>query len=293
MKVLAIVILIHLATSLFSQSEPSREFITDSLSESMFVLRNNFGSNIGVFRGEDGMLLIDSHLRKDIDSILVHLNNISTLPVTYLINTHWHWDHVENNETFASKGAITISHVNCRKMLSEDQAFPLFNYKQEASSKVSLPKITFQDSLNIYFNDETVNIVHLQNAHSNSDAVVIFQNSNIIHMGDIFARYGMPFIDVTNGGTLNGMISACEYVSGLSNSRTKIIPGHGPVSNKQDLIEYANMLKTIRNRTVKAIKDGQNLEQFIESKPAKEYNSLIDKEKLLELYYKSMQEIIN
>jgi glyoxylase-like metal-dependent hydrolase (beta-lactamase superfamily II) len=212
-----------------------------------------------------------------------------SLPVKYLINTHWHFDHVENNETFASQGAIIISHVNCRNRLSEDQALPTFNLQQEASLKVSLPKITFQDSLNIHIDNEIVNVFHLQNAHTNSDAVVSFQNSNIIHMGDIFVRYGMPFIDVANGGTLNGMISACEYVSTLSNSKTQIIPGHGPVSNKQDLIQYADMLKTIRNRIVEAINVGHNLEQFIESKPAEENNSIIGKEKLLELYYISMQ----
>jgi hypothetical protein len=108
-------------------------------------------------------------------------------------------------------------------------------------------------------------------------------------MGDIFIRYGMPFIDVASGGTLNGMISACEYVSTFSNTKTHIIPGHGPVSNKQDLIKYTDMLKTIRNRIVEAINVGHNLEQFIESKAVGEYNSIIGKEKLLELYYISMQ----
>lgn len=293
MRVLAIVILVHLSNSLFSQYEPSREFITDSLTESIFLLRNSYGSNIGVYMGEDGMLLIDSHLREDIDSILVHLNDISSLPVKYLINTHWHFDHVENNEVFANQGAIIIAHENCRDRLSEDQVVPIFMPVQAATPKKGLPSIIFKDSMNIYINDEIVSVFHLPNAHTNSDAVIYFRNSNVLHTGDIFVRYGMPFLDLTNGGLIDGMIAACEYISALSNERTRIIPGHGPISNKQDLINYTDMLKTIRKRIVEAINDGQNLEQVIESKPAKEYNTFIDKEKLLELYYKSLQQRSN
>jgi glyoxylase-like metal-dependent hydrolase (beta-lactamase superfamily II) len=264
------------------------KIVSDSLSESIFVLRNDFGGNIGVLVGDDGILLIDSHRKDFKDSIQSEISKISSLPVEYLINTHWHFDHIENNETFANQGAIIISHENCRARLSGDQVIPIFMPRQDAIPEKGLPKITFHDSLNIYINDEIVNVFHLENAHTNSDVVVYFRRSNIFHMGDIFVRYGVPFIDVENGGSVDGMIAACEYIISSSNESTQIIPGHGPVSNIKDLIEYTDMLITIRNRIAKGIESRYSLEQIIKSNPAEEYESIVEKASLIELYYNSL-----
>ena len=163
---------------------------------------------------------------------------------------------------------------------------------QAATPKKGLPSITFKDSMNIYIYDEIVSVYHLQNAHTNSDAIVHFRNSNVLHTGDIFVLYGMPFIDVANGGSMDGMIAACEYILALSNDSTEIIPGHGPTSNRQALISYIDMLKTIRNRIAIGIKNGNNLEQIIDSNPANEYNSIVEKASLIELYYKSIAKVL-
>jgi len=290
MRILIVIVSLILSQVLFSQEQYSKRIIIDSISESVYVLRNDYGGNIGVLTGDDGILLIDSHREDFIDSLQQKISKISSLPVKYLINTHWHFDHIENNETLALQGTIIISHENCRARLSEDQVIPIFLPRQVALPQNGLPKITFSDSMSIFINDETVNVIHLKNAHTNSDAIVCFRESNTVHMGDIFVLYGMPFIDVLNGGSLNGMIAACEFVLANTDEKTKIIPGHGSVARKQDLANYTDMLKTIRTRIAQGIETGYNLEGIIDSNPAEEFNSVIDKASLIELYYKSLVE---
>jgi len=292
MKTITTIVLVHLSLSLFSQNQYSERIVIDTLSKSIFVLSNDFGGNIGLLIGKDGILLVDSHSKDYFDSIQSSISYLSSQPLKYLINTHWHFDHVENNEAFANQGATIISHENCRDRLSEDQVVPIFMPLQAATPKKGLPTITFKDSISIFIDDEIVSVFHLQNAHTNSDAVVYFRNSNVLHTGDIFVMYGMPFIDAANGGSIDGMIAACEYILGLSNDSTKIIPGHGPTSDRQALIGYIDMLKTIRNRITIGITNGNSLEQIIDSNPAKEYNSIIEKTSLIELYYKSIAEVL-
>jgi glyoxylase-like metal-dependent hydrolase (beta-lactamase superfamily II) len=292
MKTITTIVLVHLSLSLFSQNQYSEKIVIDTLSKSIFVLSNDFGGNIGVLIGKDGILLVDSHRKDYIDSIQSRISFLGSQPLKYLINTHWHFDHVENNEAFVNQGATIIAHENCRDKLSEDQVIPIFMPLQAATPKKGLPSITFKDTMNIYINDEIVSVFHLQNAHTNSDAVVYFRNSNVLHTGDIFVLYGMPFIDAANGGSIDGMIAACEYILALSNDSTRIIPGHGQISDKQALIGYLNMLKTIRSRIAIGIKNGNNLEQIIDSNPAKEYNSTVEKASLIELYYKSIAKVL-
>jgi cyclase len=289
MKTIITIVFVHLSLSLFSQNQYSERIVIDTLSKSIFVLSNDFGGNIGVLVGNDGVLLVDSHRRDYIDSIQSKISYLCSQPLKYLINTHWHFDHVENNEVFANQGATIIAHENCRYRLSEDQVIPIFMPLQVATPRKGLPSIIFKDSMNIYINDEIVSVFHLQNAHTNSDAVVYFRNSNVLHTGDIFVRYGMPFLDASNGGLLDGMIAACEYISALSNDSTRIIPGHGPISDKRAFLGYLDMLNTIRNRIVLGIEKGNNLEQIINSDPANEFNSIVEKASLIEQYYKSME----
>jgi len=288
MRTITAIVLVHLSLSLFSQNQFSERIVIDTLSKSIFVLNNNFGGNVGVLIGQDGILLVDSNSKGYIDTIQSSISLLCSQPLKYLINTHWHFDHVENNEAFANQGATIISHENCRDRLSEDQVVPIFMPLQATTPKKGLPTITFKDSISIFIDDEIVDIFHLENAHTNSDAVVYFRNSNVLHTGDIFVQYGMPFIDTPNGGKIDGMIAACEFISALSNDSTRIIPGHGPVSNKQALTGYIGMLKTIRDRIATGIEKGHSLDQIIDSNPAQEYNSLVDKASLIELYYESM-----
>lgn len=289
MRTVTIFIFLILSQILIAQNQNSETIVVDTLTESIFVLSNNNGGNIGVLVGEDGVLLIDSHRKGLIRDIQDKISQVSALPVKYLINTHWHFDHVEGNETIARSGGIIIAHKNCRDRLAEDQFLEVFDFKQKATPNAGLPVITFSDSLTLFFNDEIINIFHLKNAHSNSDLIIHFEKSDVFHLGDIFVSYGIPFIDVPNGGSFDGMISACECIIENSNEHTQIIPGHGMVSTRQDLVNYLYMLKTIRKRIIDGIERGYSLEQIIESNPAEEYNSVIEKASFIKLYYDSIK----
>jgi len=289
MKTLTIFLLIVIPGYLYSQTDDSVTVDTTSINKSIYVITISGGGNIGVLKGEDGILIIDTHVKQSTERIQNTISNISNEPVKYVINTHWHWDHVEGNESFGQDGSLIIAHENCRAQLTKDHVFPIFNYHQESTSPNGLPKLTFSDSMTLYFNDETVHLSHFGNAHTNSDAIIHFKKSNVFHLGDIFVRYGMPFIDVPNGGDIDGMISTCERIISITDDNSIIIPGHGPISNKNDLINYVEMLTTIRDRISNGIQKGYSLEQIIEMKPADEFNSIVEKDKFIELYYNSLK----
>jgi len=287
---LAVMALLSIPGFLFSQYEDTARIVTTSITESIYVISNDQGGNIGVLEGEDGLLIIDTHRKQFTERIQEKITEISNKPVNYVINTHWHMDHIEGNVSFGEQGSLIIAHENCRTRLASDQLISLIMYNQEATPRNGLPKLTFSDSMRLYLNDEVLLLRHFENAHTDSDVIIHFERSNVIHMGDIFVRYGVPFIDVQHGGDTDGMISTCERIISIADEHTIIIPGHGPVSNKQDLISYTDMIKTIRHRIAGDIEKGKTPGEIVESDPAKEYNSIFDKAGLLKLYYDSIVE---
>ena len=288
MKFIFLIQFLAISGLLLSQEYDSVQIKTTAISESIHVLSKSGGGNIGVLEGEDGILIIDTHLKQFTEKIQHALSEIAQLPVKFVINTHWHYDHVGGNEAFGKQGSLIIAHVNCRDRLAENQVVTIFKPLQEATPIDGLPKITFSDSMTLYLNDEIIHIFHIENVHSNSDVIIHFKKADVFHMGDIFVRYGLPFIDVPNGGDIDGMISTCEQIISSANENSIIIPGHGRISNKHDLINYTDMMKTIRNRISKGIDKGNTLEQIIESDPAKEYNSILEKAEFIKLYYDSL-----
>lgn len=287
---LAVMVLLSIPGFLFSQNEDSARIVTTPIMESLYVISNDQGGNIGVLEGKDGIIIIDTHRKQFTERIQDIISETSNKPVKYVINTHWHMDHIEGNESFGEQGSLIIAHENCRARLAEGQIISLIMYHQESTPHNGLPSFTFSDSIRLYLNDEVLLLSHFGNAHTDSDVIIHFERSNLIHMGDVFVRYGMPFIDVLNGGNIDGMISTCERIISIADENTIIIPGHGPVSNKQDLINYTDMIKTIRHRIAQDIEKGKTLDEIFENDPAKEYNSMFDKAGLISLYYDSIVE---
>jgi glyoxylase-like metal-dependent hydrolase (beta-lactamase superfamily II) len=152
-----------------------------------------------------------------------------------------------------------------------------------------LPKITFAESLTFNMNGETVQVIHIKNAHTDGDAAIYFKESNVLHTGDAFVRYGLPFIDDGGGGTIDGMIKGADQMLKMINDETKIIPGHGQISNKKDLLDYKNKLQTIRNRIADGIKAGKTVDQIISSDPTKEFKTGFDKVFFVQSVYKSLK----
>jgi glyoxylase-like metal-dependent hydrolase (beta-lactamase superfamily II) len=224
------------------------------------------GGNIGVSVGQDGSIMIDSQFAPLSAKIQDELQKISSKqPMRYLINTHYHFDHTGGNENFANTGAMIIAHDNVPKQMSIAHDYAVLGMKTEASKGDALPKITFSDSTKLALNDNYINAFHIPLAHTDGDVVVHFTKQNVIHAGDLFFNGFYPFIDTEVGGSIDGMIAAIDRILPLCNEETLIIPGHGNLSNKQELIAFQNMLKTVSNRVKVGIAENMSLQEMIEA----------------------------
>jgi glyoxylase-like metal-dependent hydrolase (beta-lactamase superfamily II) len=231
------------------------------------------GGNIGVSGGADGTFIIDDQFAELSARIKAALAELNPAPARFVFNTHFHFDHTGGNENFGADGAIIIAHDNVRERMSHDQMISILNVPQPASNPVGLPQITFTDEMTLHFNGHTVNIRHFGPAHTDTDAIYHFVEANVIHTGDVFVRYGYPFVDVPNGGNLNGMIRTMHALIALANDATKIIPGHGALSTKADMLAYVDMLETIRDRVWDGMQQGMTLQQITATEPARGYDN--------------------
>ena len=277
-------------TASLAQDFDAVKIKTKKLSESIYMLEGS-GGNIGVCIGEDGTFIIDDQFAPLTEKITAAIGKITPKPVQFLINTHWHFDHTDGNENFGSAGAIIVSHQNSRKRMARDEVVALVGTEQKAYSRDGLPKITFKESMSFHYNGETINIFHIGPAHTDGDAIVHFVESNVLHMGDVFVRYVFPFIDEPNGGNINGMIKTLDKAAELANNQTQIIPGHGQVSNKKDLLDYRKMLVTIRDRIKIQVEKDKTLKQIIASNPTQGYegSDFVAKDDFVKIVYDSIK----
>jgi len=234
------------------------KIIPVKVTDSIYMLKGS-GGNIGVFMGNDGVFMIDDQFAPLTPKILKVIDSLANDKVKYLINTHWHGDHTGGNENMAIEGAVILSHENVRKRMNMEQV--IRGKKREASPEEALPVITFTEDISVHFNDENVLVSHVHNAHTDGDAIVFFMNNNVIHMGDTYFAGKYPYIDLNSGGSINGYIEAAEKVSFLANYQTKIIPGHGDLSDKEELLKFKYMLITIKDNVQKEIDEGKTLEE--------------------------------
>ena len=289
MRILIIVIILF-ATSLTvtSQNFDSVNIKTTKVAGSVYMLEGA-GGNIGVLIGNDGVILVDDQFAPLSEKIKKAIASISDKPIKFIVNTHFHGDHSDGNKVFGAEGAIIVAHENVRKRLSTDYFYKTYKQEQKAMSYEGLPKITFTQSLNFNMNGETVQVIYIKNAHTDGDAAIYFKESNVLHAGDAFVRYGLPFIDDDGGGTIDGMINGAEQMLKMINDETKIIPGHGQISSKKDLLEYKNQLQTIRKRIADGIKAGKTVDQIISSDPTKEFTTGFDKVFFVQSVYKFLK----
>jgi glyoxylase-like metal-dependent hydrolase (beta-lactamase superfamily II) len=239
---------------------------TVKVSEGLYMLTGG-GGNIGVSVGKDGILLVDSQFSQLAGKIKAALAPLSNGPIRLLLNTNWHYDHVMGNEWLAQAGALIIAHENTRKDMAREQEFPEFGSKFPPYPEAALPRVTFKDSLTLHFNGEEIQATHIAAAHSDADVAFYFRRANVLHTGDLYFSAGYPFIDVTHGGSIDGMIAAADILLGMADANTKIICGHGPLSNRADLQKYRDMLAAVRDRIARLVKEGKTIEQVLTAKP--------------------------
>lgn len=236
------------------------------VAEGIYML-TGAGGNIGVSLGDDGTLLIDDQFAPLTAKIQAAVRGLTSQGVKYLINTHWHGDHVGGNENLGNAGVLIVAHDNVRARMSKDQFMPRFNQKVPASPKVALPVVTFPDTVTFHLNGEDIVAFHVRNAHTDGDVMVKFTKANVVHAGDIYVRYGYPFIDESSGGSFLGILAGTERLLNVTNAETKYIPGHGALATRADVAAYHKMLVTIRDRVRAAIKAKKSLKALLAAKP--------------------------
>lgn len=273
--VLCMLFLLDNVPSSQAQKFKDVEIIVNQLDNNGTYILVGKGGNIGLSVGDDGVLLIDSQFKQLTDKILSSINNrITDKSVKFLFNTHWHQDHTGGNENFVKNGAIVIAHENVRERLNAEQFVDFLNKTFEASPLNALPTITYKDSISFYFNEDKIDVYHLPNAHTDGDSIIYFNKRNIIHTGDIYVNGRYPFIDHSSGGSIDGIITGIEKIISIIDNETKIIPGHGLLSNLGELQDYLIMLKDIRQQVLTMINNGATLNEIIKSDITSKYDNL-------------------
>lgn len=244
----------------FSKVEIKTEKVTDSI----YVLFGA-GGNIGVSVGDDGVFLIDDQFAPLSEKIIAAIREISDKPIRFVINTHWHGDHTGGNENLGREGATIVAHENVRKRLSSEQSIPAFNRTYEPAPEGALPQVTYADGVTLHLNGEHAKVMHQPNAHTDGDSIIHFQEANVIHTGDLFFNGFFPFIDAWSGGSIDGVIAAVDKMLAIADDNTKIIPGHGPLASRTDLVAYREMLQTVSDRVAQGISDGKSPGELVQS----------------------------
>jgi glyoxylase-like metal-dependent hydrolase (beta-lactamase superfamily II) len=243
------------------------------VAQSVYVLEGQ-GGNIGVSVGDDGVLLIDDQFAPLTAKHLEAIKTITDKPVRFLINTHYHWDHVGGNENLGKAGVLIVAHDNVYKRMNGRQVVHILKQDIPPYPKAALPVITFNDRVTYHINGDEVTAYKVPRSHTDGDSFIRFRNANVVHTGDVFASGRYPFIDVENGvGSVKGIVKAMDEFIPTLDDFTKVIPGHGPVSTKREVIAYRNMINTVATRVEKMVKQGKTLAQVVAAKPLKEFDA--------------------
>ena len=252
------------------------------------------GGNIGVSTGADGVFMIDDQFAPLTDRITAAVAALSDQPIRFLVNTHWHYDHTGGNENLGNQGVLIVAHDNVYARMSKDTEIAAFNNVVPAAPEAALPVITFNDNVTFRLNGEEIRSVHYRHSHTDGDSVIQFVKANVIHTGDIWFNGFYPFIDVSSGGSIDGVISSIRTLINLADDDTRIIPGHGPLGDKQGMQDYLVMLEAVRDRMNKLIAEGNSLEEIIELKPNADYDAtlgsgFINPDKFLQILYSDLK----
>jgi cyclase len=225
------------------------------------------GGNVVVLNGPDGKIVVDTFVMPAWPKLKETLEGLGKAPLKTVIDTHWHFDHTDNNAHLHAAGATVLAHENTKTRMAEPHDNPAFGLHIPASAADALPQQTFSTSKQLQANGEIMMLQYFQPAHTDTDIYIHFQKANVIHMGDTFFNGFYPVIDSSTGGKIDGMIVAADKVLPLADNNTKIVPGHGPLGNKADLTKYRDMLVVARDRVQKLKSAGKSAEEIAASKP--------------------------
>jgi len=269
---------------------PKQDITTQKLSDGMYMLLGP-GGNIGVCVGDDGVFVIDDKFARFADQIISQIKGITDQPIRYVVNTHYHGDHSGANAQMKAVGATIMAHENVRKRMGMTFENKAFGRTVKATDPSLWPTLTFSEKATLHFNGQTVTVIYTPNAHTDGDSIIFFKEANLLHMGDNFFNGMFPYIDIDGGGSLQGMIASHETALSLINDETTIIPGHGPLAVKADLIKTQDMLKDIQKRVESEISKGATLDDILEKdllKDLSSYSSFIDTVNMVKFAHRSL-----
>lgn len=247
------------------------------------------GGNIGLSYGSDGNILIDDQYAPLTERILAAIRSLDPDPIRFVINTHWHGDHTGGNENVARTGAVIVAHDNVRRRMSMDEV--VRGERVPASPAGALPVVTFSAGVTFHLNGDDIRVIHVAHAHTDGDALVYWTHANVLHMGDTFFNGMLPFIDLDSGGSIDGAIVAVESGLALANDGTVIIPGHGPIGRRADLVRYRDMLVSLRDRVRAEMRRHRSLDQIKALRLADRYgppDGFISPDRMIETIYQSL-----
>jgi len=252
----------------------SAPITTTKLYDNVYLLSNNVGGNMALQTGPEGNILVDSSFATAAPKIREAIAQVSHDAPDELINTHWHYDHTDGNEALHAAGFEIIAHRKTRERMSTVQEITFFHIVMPASPTAALPSITFDDAMHAWHNGDSLDLVHFDPAHTDTDIYIQFHNANVLHVGDIWFNNGFPFIDEATGGRIGGMISASEKALAIADKDTKIIPGHGPLGGKADLQRYHDMLAGVRDKVAALKAAGASEQEAVAKKPTAEFDGV-------------------
>jgi glyoxylase-like metal-dependent hydrolase (beta-lactamase superfamily II) len=220
------------------------------------------GGNVVVLHGADGLVMVDTFVAPAWPKLEEALKALGA-PIKTVINTHWHFDHTDNNAPLHAAGATVVAHENTKTRMSTPQHIEMLKLDFPPSPAEALPQLVFKDGYAL----EGVKVEHVAPAHTDTDVIVRFERVNVLHAGDVFFNGRYPLIDGSTGGKIDGMIEASNRLLGMADANTKIVPGHGPLATKSDLTKYRDMLVTAADRVRKLKASGKSLDEAIAAKP--------------------------
>ena len=226
------------------------------------IVPYGLAGNVGVYVSQDYVVLVDDQWAVLAPRIKELVKTVTDKPIGYIINSHFHYDHSDGNRNFGKEKTAIVSHKNVRTRLSKDQQLSLSGL-QKAHAEEVLPTITYSETMNLEEPNESIELIHMKNAHTDGDTFIYFKKANIYHTGDVFVRYGIPFIDENNGGDIYGMVTAANYLLEHSNSETKFIPGHGIICSVQEVKAFRDLLVLILDHVKRLYKEGASIERVL------------------------------
>ena len=248
------------------------EITTVDLGDGLAMLQGA-GGNIGVSAGADGVILIDDQFAPLTEKIRAAVGKLSDAPIRFVLNTHWHSDHTGGNENLGRAGALIAAHANVRVRMGSEQFMAAMGRRFPPSPPAALPVVTYEQGVVFHLNGHAIRAISVGPAHTDGDSIVHFERADLIHTGDTYFAEMYPFFDASSGGSIDGMIAAADAILELAGPATRIIPGHGPLSDRAGLAEAREMLATVRQRVSAAIAAGRDRDAVVAAGHTAEFDA--------------------